>query len=69
MNVNFDKKILIPSNFKNLTSENDGPEYFEVKLLVHPDNWEIFAGLLPSNSKYFEKMELDTRRLEGANDH
>jgi len=40
VNINFSKNILVPSTFYNLTSENEGPTYFNVTLIVAPQNLE-----------------------------
>ena len=36
--VNFDQDILVPEMIYNLTSENEGPSYFNLTLIIDPSN-------------------------------
>jgi len=38
--IRFDRDIFIEPEVYNLTSENDGPKYFNLTLIVNPDNVE-----------------------------
>jgi hypothetical protein len=39
----FSQQIVIPSEFKNLTSENEGPTIFKVLLIVNEENIKQIA--------------------------
>lgn len=54
--ISFDKYVLVPTTLYNLTSENEGPEFFEVTLKVNDLNKQAFQDYQP---------ELQGRRLKG----
>jgi hypothetical protein len=43
ISIQFDKEIVIPDLFMNLTSDNDGPSYFNITLVVNEANLAAFA--------------------------
>ena len=43
--IKFNRAIELPEKFYELTSDNDGPVYFNVTLVVHPDNLLAFEKL------------------------
>jgi hypothetical protein len=52
--IYFNKDVLVPSFFFNLTSENEGPKYFNVTLIVNEANLlEFESGISRGKNSHF----------------
>jgi hypothetical protein len=62
VNIKFSRPVIVPPVVLNLTSENDGPLFFEIKTIVDPKN---LKSLQESQMK--QSTEGQSRRLATAN--
>jgi hypothetical protein len=58
MNITFDKPVKLPAAIFNLTSENDGPRFFNISFIPNPVNLQqLNLWSLPSESRRLQASD------------